>query len=424
MIALVDCNNFFASCERLFRPDLTDKPVLVLSNNDGCVVARSNEVRELGIPMGVPYFQIHDEVAKHNVRCFSSNFALYSNMSQRILGVLSSHTPQIEVYSIDEAFLELKDLPIEDFQKWGDDIRTEIKHNIGMPVSVGIAPTKTLAKLASAYAKKHKQTCVVDPTVDKKSYEEILSSTEVGSVWGVGRKISVKFKQAGIRTALQLAKTSEQWLHSQLGIIGSRMHQELNGVVAYPFDEEKNPQKTLMASRSFGHTINNPHELETAVASFASQAAFRLRKHEQLTTVFGLYLRFRTPDGSTKGQSAAVHISVPTNDTSELVSAALQMMDQLYDPANGYKKAGVFANHLSSSDIHQTDLFDTVSASDRDKRKDLMNAMDSINQRFGSETVHVGSIDPSARRWHARKERISPAYTTDWSQLPLVHSLH
>lgn len=423
MIALVDCNNFFASCERLFRPDVKNLPVLVLSNNDGCVVARSNEVKELGIPMGVPYFKIRDIVKKNNVQCFSSNFALYSNMSQRILGVLERHAPQIEVYSIDEAFMELAQLPEQDFSAWGDSLRREIQTDIGMPVSVGIAPTKTLAKLASAYAKKHTQTCLIDPEVDRSTYEEILSQTPVGHIWGVGWRREPQFKQVGIRTALQLANVSEAWIHSKMGIVGTRMLRELNGITAYPFEEEKVPQKTLMASRSFGHTVKNTHDLEAAVATFASQAAYRLRKHQQVTALFGVYLRYKNKEGQLKGQSAATRLATPTNNTTELVHAALQLMYELYDEEHGYKKAGVFANHLSSANICQVDLFDTISPDVKEKQKSFMQAIDSINQRYGSETIHIGSIDPHSTKWHALKKRMSPAYTTDWNQLPQLHSL-
>lgn len=422
MIALVDCNNFFASCERLFRPDLKSKPVLVLSNNDGCVVARSNEVKELGIPMGVPYFKIRDVVTKNDVQCFSSNFPLYSNMSQRILGVLEHHVPQVEVYSIDEAFMELSTLPVQDFRVWGDTLRQEISQHIGMPVSVGIAPTKTLAKLASAYAKKHQQTCVLDPKNEPLLHQKILSNADVGEIWGVGWRMTPKLHQAGIRSALQLSQVSEPWIRAQMGITGVRMRQELNGEVAYPFEEEKVPQKTLMASRSFGHTVKNMHDLESAVATFASQAAYRLRKHEQVTGLFGVYLRYRNKEGETKSQTAATRLSFPSNDTGELVRTALTLMAELYDPENGYKKAGVFANHLTSANVCQVDLFDVVKPEEKEKRKSFMDAIDQINQRYGSETIHIGSIDPGSTKWHALKKRMSPAYTTDWSQLPLLHT--
>lgn len=421
VIALVDCNNFFASCERLFRPDLKNKPVLVLSNNDGCVVARSNEVKALDIPMGVPYFKVRDIIAKNKVHCFSSNFALYSNISQRILGVLAEHAPHLDIYSIDEAFMNIAELSIKDFASWGDSLKETIQHDIGMPVSIGVAPTKTLAKLAGGYAKKYQQTCIVDPA-SPKNFKKVLEETSVSDVWGVGRRLASRFMQAGVRTAWQLANTNEQWLHEQLGVTGNRLSRELNGVVAYPFEQQKVPQKSLIASRSFGHTIKNLHELESAVASFASQAAFRLRTHELVTGLFGVYTYYRTPDGINKRLSAALPLSPATNDTSQLVRAALDLLAQLYDPENGYKKAGVFAYHLTSSNVCQADLLDKLSPADRTRRQHFMQAIDEINKRFGDETIHTGAIDPAATHWHAKKERMSPAYTTDWSQLPLVHS--
>lgn len=421
MIALVDCNNFFASCERLFRPDLRDVPVLVLSNNDGCVVARSEEVKALGVPMGVPYFKIRDIVKRNNVQCFSSNFALYSNISQRILGVLSSHTPQIEVYSIDEAFMQLSQLPIKNLQKWGDDLRQEILDHIGMPVSVGIAPTKTLAKLASAYAKKHNRACILDPSLNKKFYEQVLSETEVGGIWGIGWRLAPKMAQAGIRSALQLSQVSDAWIRDQMGINGVKMRAELRGMAMHSFAEEGEPQKSLMASRSFGHTVKNTHDLETAVASFASQAAFRLRSHAQMTSYFGVYLRYKTKEGSLKGQSIATSLATPTNNTSELVSIALELMYKLYDEEHGYKKAGVFAHHLSSANICQVDLLDTITPEERTRRSNFMQAVDEINHRYGKDTIHIGTIDPKSTKWQAQKKRMSPAYVTDWNQLPLLH---
>lgn len=422
MIALVDCNNFFASCERLFRPDLLGKPVLVLSNNDGCVVARSDEVKTLGVPMGVPYFKIRDIVTRNNVQCFSSNFALYSNISQRIIELLGQRAPRIEVYSIDEAFMDLSEVAVADIQQWGENLRLEIKTNIGMPVSIGVAPTKTLAKLASSYAKKHQQTCIIDPFKNRKLYEKILKDTEVGSIWGIGWRLAQKLHKSGIRTALQLSEVSEQWIHSQMGINGTKMLHELNGRPIHKFEDEKEPQKTLMASRSFGHTVRSTHDLESAVATFASQAAYRLRSHAQTAGLFGVYLRYKTKDGQTKSQTAATHLIASTNDTSELVGIALQLMYELYDPDYGYKKAGVFANQLSSDSASQLNMFDSKSVSERERRAELMKSLDQINHRFGANTVYISSIDPKTTKWHALKKRMSPAYVTDWSQLPLVYS--
>ncbi len=421
MIALVDCDNFFASCERLFRPDLREKPVAVLSNNDGCIIARSNEVKALGVTMGAPYFQVKDMLTQHNAALFSANFSLYSNISQRILTLLCESAPQVEVYSIDEAFLNLESLAVADFQEWGRNLEQRVKQVIGIPVSIGIAPSKTLAKLASHYAKKQQTSCVLEPQKDPAFFKKVLEATPVGEVWGVGRRLKVRFTQVGIHNAWQLSQVKQQWLRGQLGVTGLRMHQELNGKVAYAFEEIKVPQKSLVASRSFGATIYTPHELETAVASFASQAAFRLRAHHQTTSLFGVYLRFRTPSGETKSQSRVSALSNPTNDTSELVSAALTCLHDMYDATCGYKKAGVFAYRLQSDALSQLSFFDEKTPAQKDKRKDLMRALDSINKRFGSETVHVATIDVQARQWHALRQYKSPDYTTSWSDIPLVY---
>ncbi|MFO0971242.1 MAG: Y-family DNA polymerase [Candidatus Saccharimonadales bacterium] len=421
MIALVDCNNFFASCERLFRPDLQGRPVLVLSNNDGCVVARSEEVKALGISMGVPYFKVRDIIVKNNVQCFSSNFALYSALSQRVLSVFSDHAPQIEVYSIDEAFMDLSQFASLDFTEWGNDLSAKVDRIIGLPVSIGIAPTKTLAKIASSYAKKHRRTCFLDPK-NEEVYQDILSKTPVEAMWGVGWRMAPKFQKAGIRNALQLSQVSEPWIHSQMGINGTRLLKELNGIAMYPFEAESAPQKTLVASRSFGHTIKNIHDLESAVASFASQAAYRLRAHGQVAGIFGVYLRYKTKDAERKAATAATQFAVASNDTSQLVQTALELLYQLYDEDNGYIKAGVFANHLTSANISQLYLFDKVSAEHRERRTSFMRALDDINQRFGSQTIHVGSINPTLTKWHAQKNRMSPSYLTDWNQLPLVYT--
>lgn len=421
MIALVDCNNFFASCERLFRPDLRDKPVLVLSSNDGCVVARSNEVRALGIPMGAPFFQVREAVARGKVQCFSSNFALYSNISQRILDILHSDADQVEVYSIDEAFLNLPKLLNHDYIEWGNDLQLKVMRFVGMPVSVGIAPTKTLAKLASNYAKRHEQVCCLDPEHDRSAYERVLNETAVGDVWGVGRKNAARLESAGVRTAFHLMKAPRAWLRSQLGANGDAILQELRGNPVHPFQIMKMPQKSIMVSRSFGHTIQMIHELEAAVASFASQAAYRLRFHDQAVGSFGVWLRSKDPDGATSSRSLSVKFSTATNDTSEMVGAALGLLKELYDPACGYTKAGVFSQQLTSSHVLQMNLFEEKTLTQRQRRSRFMKAIDGINMRYGQSMIHVGSIDATKSGWHSKRERMSPAYTTDWLQLPLVH---
>ena len=420
MIALVDCNNFFASCERLFRPDLASKPVLVLSNNDGCVVARSNEVKALGIPMGAPYFMVKDIIAKHNVTLFSSNFPLYSNISQRILNVLETVSPHLEVYSIDEAFLELSELRITDYEEWGRGLRERVLKNIGMPVSVGVAPTKTLAKLASEWAKQHGGVCVLDGVQDRVKYEEILRATEVSDIWGVGRQTARKLIAAGIHNTGQLLGVSQDWLHGVMGVNGVRLHAELSGTRAYGLEDGKKPPKSVIASRSFGRSTTSIHQLESAVATFAAQASARLRKFNQVTEVFGVYLRYADEDNRTKHSALSMRMLPASNNTSELTIAALQLLEKQYVEGVRYKKAGVFAYHLSSAEAYQSSLFETKSEDRRQKDKNLMRTIDMLNARFGKDTINLATVNPALRQWHAKKELLSPAYTTSWSQLPKV----
>jgi len=420
MIALVDCNNFFASCERLFRPDLASKPVAVLSSNDGCVVARSNEVKELDIPMGVPHFKVKDVFKRNNVQLFSSNFALYSNISQRVISELECYSPQLEVYSIDEAFMDLAELPIQDYRVWGSELKGAVQSNVGMPVSVGVAPTKTLAKLASDWAKKHDGVCLLDPK--QSDYEQILKGSDVIDIWGVGRQHARKLKSAGVHSAWQLIQTDGQWLASIMGINGSRLYGELRGMMEYPLERVKKPQQSMVASRSFGDAVTSLHELETAVASFTARAAVRLRKFDQLTEVFGVFVRYRGGDNHAQYQTLSVHMMPPTNDTSELTEAAMRLTKALFTEGLRYKKAGVFAYQLSPASHEQISLLDDKSTASRERQKQLMKTVDSINTRFGGSTMQLASIDHTAQHWHGKHESQSPAYTTSWSQLPVVSS--
>jgi DNA polymerase V len=420
MIALVDCNNFFVSCERLFRPSLADTPVAVLSNNDGCVVARSDEVKDLNVPMGAPHFQVKDIFAKNNVQTFSSNFALYSNISQRIISELGNFSPRLEVYSIDEAFMDLSDVGVDDYSVWSKSVKQHIQTNVGMPVSVGIAPTKTLAKLASEYTKRRKGYCVLDPKNDKALYQSILESIEVGEVWGIGRQHAKKLRTAGVRNVWQLVQASQDWLHSQMGINGINIHKELSGVVVHDFKDEKKPQKSLLASRSFGHRVTDLHELETAVASFSSIAAARLRKFDQATRLFGVFLHYKDDEGVSRYQSATTELLPDTNNTSELVEVALKLTRELYINGFGYKKAGVFAYNLSSSKVQQSTFLDEKTPKVRERSKQLMEAVDEINKRFGGSTINLATIDTRKSGWQGKRENVSPAYTTSWSQLPIV----
>ncbi len=420
MIALVDCNNFFASCERLFRPELANKPVAVLSNNDGCIVARSNEVKALGIPMGAPHFQVRDILEKNKVTLFSSNFALYSNISQRILEELRAFSPRLEVYSIDEAFMDLSQLPIQHYDEWGTMLKKRVQKHIGIPVSVGIAPTKTLAKLASDWSKRHEGVCLLNPKLSSKTYQEVLKSSDVSDIWGIGRVLSRKIHAAGIHSAWQLSQTSEHWLHDMMGVNGLRLHKELNGVPVHTFEDEKKPQKSILASRSFGHHVRSQYELESAVASFAAQAAARLRKFSQTAELFGVFLRYKNEEGQNSYLNGAVRMMPCSNDTAELTSTALNILNTLYLPEVVYKKAGVYAYNLSPARREQQALFDKKTEDERAKQKRLMRSIDAINARFGASKIQLATIDPKYRAWPGKKNLMSPTYTTSWSELPRV----
>lgn len=420
MIALVDCNNFFVSCERLFRPDLLNKPVAVLSSNDGCVVARSNEVKALSVPMGVPHFQVRDLFMRNNVTLFSSNFALYSNISQRILAELANFSPRLEVYSIDEAFMDLDILSIKDYESWAKKLGNSIQKNVGVPVSVGIAPTKTLAKLASDWSKKHSGVCLLDPKSAPERYDTVLQGSDIQAVWGIGRQLAKRMLAAGVRTPWHLIHASRSWLETTVGINGERIYDELKGAAHYGFEDERKPQKSIMASRSFGRAVGTRYELENAVASFTAQAAARLRRFEQATELFGVYVRGVDNEGFAYNQSASVRMLPSTNDTSELTEAALRLLDRIHRDEIRYKKAGVFAYQLNNAHLQQSSLIENKSPEDRESQKQLMRAIDSINKRFGGNTMQLATVDTKVQSWHGKHELRSPAYTTSWYQLPKV----
>lgn len=420
MIALVDCNNFFASCERLFRPELAHQPVAVLSNNDGCVVARSNEVKALGVPMGVPLFKVRDIMKRNNVKLFSSNFALYSNISQRVLAELTAFSPRLEVYSIDEAFMDIAELAVKDYEQWGSGLKQAIQQNVGMPVSVGIAPTKTLAKLAAGWSKKHSGVCFLDPKLNGAQYQVVLQNSDIQAVWGIGRQTAKKLLASGVRTPWQFIQVSRRWLKSTLGVNGERMYDELRGTQHFEFEDVKHPQKSIIASRSFGQAVQTQYELENALASFTAQAAARLRRFEQVTELFGVYLRGVDREGASHNKVLSVRMMPPTNDTSELTEAALTLSTQLFSEDVRYKKAGVFAYQLTGDAPVQRSLLDAKTVDERNRRKRLMEAMDEINHKFGAGSVQLASINTKLQRWHGKHELRSPAYTTSWLDLPLV----
>ncbi|HSE29321.1 MAG TPA: Y-family DNA polymerase [Candidatus Saccharimonadales bacterium] len=417
--ALVDCNNFFVSCERVFRPDLWNKPVCVLSNNDGCIVARSNEVKAMGVKMGAPYFEMRDILTRNNVTLFSGNFALYGDFSQRVVQILKQESPNIEVYSVDESFLEISGLPIKDYSEWGRQLSARVFKNIGIPVSVGIAPSKTLAKAAADFAKKNPDVQGAFSVAGNDSERErLLRWLPVGDVWGVGWRTAPKLIGRGIRTAYDLSKADLTWAQNQLSIRGVKTVRELRGESCISLDVNDELQKTMTRSRSFGHTIRNYFELEAAIATFTAQAAAKLRDKKEIAGSITVFLYGSKHAEVRSGGSLEVKLMPPTNHTGQLINSALQGLQKVYDQDFGYKKAGVTLTNLLPESARQLEL--GADTKKLDKHIKLMQTVDLINRSVGARLVRHASEDPMRTYWFSRKQLKSPAYTTSWSELPVI----
>jgi DNA polymerase V len=416
VFALVDCNNFFVSCERVFRPDLWDKPVAVLSNNDGCIVARSNEVKALGVPMGVPYFQVKDVLKKGGATLFSGNFPLYGDFSQRVVQLLREACPNVEVYSVDESFLEISHLPITDYEAWGKELREKILQYTGLPVSVGIASSKTLAKAAADLVKK------TDPARGAYSVAgndaarvELLKWLPVGDVWGIGWRTAPKLHGRGIKNGYELSLVSDRWAQSELSIRGLKTVRELRGESCFEMEQTGEPQKSIMRTRSFGHNIRNYYELEGAVATFAAQAAAKLRAQGELARSVMTYLRTSKHAEVQHGSSQVTRLHPASSDTGAIISAALQSLQAVYDPDFGYKKAGVVLLDLHSTDVRQLAFTDQPAHIDR--KSDLMQTVDKLNAKFNTRLVRHASEHVENQTWRSKRELRSQAYTTNWAEL-------
>lgn len=399
------------------RPDLWDKPVCVLSNNDGCVVARSNEVKVMGVPMGVPYFEVRDILNRNGVTLFSGNFALYGDFSQRVVQMLRSYSPDIEVYSVDESFLEISSLSIKDFTEWGRGLSAQIFKWIGIPVSVGIAPTKTLAKAAADFAKKNPdQQGAYSIMDDEVKRINLLKWLPVSDVWGIGRRTAPKLNDRGIKNAYHLTQVNLAWARSQLSIRGVKTVIELRGEACHQLEDNNDDQKSITRSRSFGHTIRDYYELESAVATFTAQAAVKLREKHQLADSV---LTFLYGSKYASGGSHLTTLLPPTNNTGPLLTAALQSLQKVYDPDFGYKKAGIVLGGLRPQSAWQLELGGDVSKLERNLK--LMRAVDYINTKQGSRVVRHASEHLRRTNWFSRRQMRSPAYTTKWSDLPTIN---
>ena len=413
VFALIDCNNFYALCERVFNPKLQNKPVLVLSNNDGCVVARSNEVKALGIKMGVPAFEVRENIKKHNVEVFSSNYSLYADMSSRVMETLSALVPQIEVYSIDEAFLNLAGFT-GSLTDLGRKIKDTVEKWTGLPVTIGIARTKTLAKVANKIAKRSARAKGVLDLTDSPYLTEALKTLQVQDVWGIGCRTAAKLKKAKITTALDLSRADISWIKQKFGVTGARTVYELGGTSCYPLEANPPAKKSVAVSRSFGKPVETIAELKEAVAAYASRLGEKLRKHKlaaNLMTVFITTSRFVDPK-KRYYNSLTCSFPVATSDTTELIQCSLKALQQLYRKGYRYKKAGIVSGGLIDENKVQLNLFDTV---DRNRSKRLMQAIDTINT--GSNTPLKWAAEGLNQPWKVKFNRPSKRYTTSWTEL-------
>lgn len=417
MIGLLDANNFFASCERVFRPDLIGHPVAVLSNNDGCIIARSNEVKALGIPMGAPYYKVKNILTAHRVSVFSSNFSLYGDMSCRMMNLLHSLVPRVEVYSIDEAFIDFSG--VRDIESLSHHIRNQVWQGLGIPTSIGIARTKTLAKVANHLAKKvgmYRSVCILSEEIH---LNNALRSLKVSDIWGIGRRLSVRLQDFGIHTALQLKEVDPRWMRRHFTVVGERLIHELNGISCLEIEDIQDPKKSIQVSRSFAKPVTDFEELRAAVATYATRLSQKLRINGLKTQSVLVEIRtnhFR-PQVPQYRNSGTVILPCSVEDDLSLIKATTKILDRIYKPGFAYHKAGVMAFDLTPKHHQvQYDLFATLPTEDP-KVARLTSVVDRVNQRFGRGTI-LSAACGKRLSWKDQKKNVSPAYTTCWKDLP------
>jgi len=420
LIALVDANNFYVSCERVFRPDLIGKPVAVLSNGDGIFVARSQEVKELGIKMGTPVFQVQHLIERHKIHLFSSNYALYAEFSARVMSLLEEFAPSVEVYSIDEAFLDLTGLCEQDPIAYGQRIKKTIFRSTGIPVCVGMGPTKTLAKLANFAAKKWKQTGGVLDLSDPVRREKLIRIVPVGEVWGIGSRTATRLNQLGIATVWDLSIQPVDRIRDQFNVVVARTVMELNGIPCQELEEIAPDKQQIVCSRSFSHRLITYKEVAEAMAAFCSRAAEKLRAQNSVTGYITIFLRTNlfNPKEPHYQQAASVRLSAATQDTRVIIGAANRLLKEVFRAGYHYQKCGVQLSQIQpATHPGQMDLFDRETFAHKESEK-LMQTVDRINRRFpkGIKIAAAGF----RQDWQPKAERISKRYTTDWRELVIV----
>lgn len=417
MFALADCNNFFVSCERVFRPDLEGRPVIVLSRNDGCAIARSNEAKALGVKMGDPYFKLRDLIERNNIAVFSGNMALYADFSRRIRSILREVAPQIEVYSIDEAFLDMRGVDNVDFDTFSKGLSMRCRKLTGIPVSVGVAPTKTLAKIAAQLCKSYPKLrggCFMHRDAD---IEKVLKRFPIEDVWGIGRRSAPRLKEQGINTAYDFCRLNEGWIMRRMGVVGLRTWRELHGIPAIGFDSVAEPRQSICNSRSFSSEIYDIGELSEQIAKFAAMTAERLREQHSVCsrlTVFAATNRFHTSDIQQCGH-ITIPLIEPTDSTLAIVRASREALAEIFVRGAGYKKAGVIASAITPREGTPMSMF---SAESNERHHRLMQAIDEINRKSDGRGIVLASEGQSDVKALSRHR--SPRYTTSWDELPVV----
>lgn len=418
IFCLMDCNNFFVSCERLFRPDLQGRPVVVLSSNDGCVVSRSNEAKALGIPMGAPVFKYRQLFERHRVVKFSANFELYGDVSERITRLLTGITPRIEIYSVDEAFLDLSRLEIKDYGAWGRLVRQRLLKEIGIPVAVGIAPTKTLAKLAAERAKKD---AGLGDSLDLTGAgrQAYLRRTPVKDIWGIGWRLAPKLRGEGIFTALDVARMRPQFAQQLMGVRGRQLVAELNGTACYPLEMFGKIRQTIMHGRQFGQDTRDLAVLQSAIASLAARAAHGLRRDKLLARQAMLNLSTNRHKPGYQILRPNLKFATPTADTGYITSRLVEELAAGFNPKLSYHRADVLFYDLVPASGLQADMFGSVDMDRHDRSQARLAAVDALNAQYGKGTVRYAAENLSDS-WQPRRGSRSPRYTTCWKELPVI----
>lgn len=415
MYALVDCNNFFVSCERVFRPDLEGKPVVVMSGNDGCIIARSNEAKALGLKMGDPVFKVRDLIQSENVYCFSSNFSLYGDLSSRVMTILGRHTNLLQQYSIDEAFLNIDHLPLTECKPYCEQIVREIRRGVGIPVSIGIASSKTLAKIASKYAKKYSGYNGVCQILTEEQRIKAIAAFPIEDVWGIGRRNYKKLICEGVRTAGDLAAKNEQWIANAFSKPGIQTWLELRGTDAITFDELPE-KKTITVSRTFSSAISDRKQLEGELSNFMSSCCSKIRRQHSVCAQFVVFVgTSRFADGGANYLSGVITLPVPTNNLQELLGHMFSAFRSQFIGGIQYKRGGVIMTQLVNESDVQADLFDTR---DRDKDARLQNTIDNINNRFGRNQIRFATQNNSEDNY--KNICLSPHYSTKLDDIVIV----